>query len=181
MELGWGKTLVARAIRNAIRANRFARIIRNWNPNFYSASGQFARITQVSDSRESPDSRESCESIRANRATKGKTYRGEGGRKLFSVGGVSWCCFPPPPPFREKHENINILLWWGSSWLQDNRPVIRTKKLMCSPPNPGGFSSTGWLSQGYPKNLLRLFFASKIIWFLRLFLKTLQNYPLKQA
>ena len=34
--------LVARAIRNAIRANRFARIIRNWNPYFYSASGRFA-------------------------------------------------------------------------------------------------------------------------------------------
>ena len=28
--------LVARAIRNAIRANRFARIIRKWNPDFYS-------------------------------------------------------------------------------------------------------------------------------------------------
>ena len=61
---------MARAIRNAIRANRFARIIRNWNPYFYSASGQFARITRISDSRESPDSRESCESIRANHATK---------------------------------------------------------------------------------------------------------------
>ena len=34
--------LVARAIRNAIRANRFARIIRNSNPYFYSASGRFA-------------------------------------------------------------------------------------------------------------------------------------------
>ena len=62
--------LVARAIRNAIRANRFARIIRNWHPYFYSASGRFARITRLSDSRESPDSRESCESIRANHATK---------------------------------------------------------------------------------------------------------------
>ena len=62
--------LVARAIRNAIRANRFARIIRNRNPYFYSASGRFARITRTSDSRESPDSRESCESIRANHATK---------------------------------------------------------------------------------------------------------------
>ena len=62
--------LVARAIRNAIRANRFPRIIRNWNPYFYSASGRLARITRISDSRESPDSRESCESIRANHATK---------------------------------------------------------------------------------------------------------------
>ena len=61
--------LVARAIRNAICANRFARIIRNWNPYFYSASGRFARITRISGSRESPDSRESCESIRANHAT----------------------------------------------------------------------------------------------------------------
>ena len=68
------KNLVARAIRNAIRANRFARIIRNWNPYFYSASGRFARITRISDSRESPDSRESCESIRANHATKSKTW-----------------------------------------------------------------------------------------------------------
>ena len=66
-----GTHLVARAIRNAIRANRFARIIRNWNPYFYSESGRFARITRISDSRESPDSRESCESIRANHATKG--------------------------------------------------------------------------------------------------------------
>ena len=71
----WNQTslefnLVARAIRNAIRANRFARIIRNWNPYFYSASGRFARSTRISDSRESPDSRESCESIRANHATK---------------------------------------------------------------------------------------------------------------
>ena len=67
-------TLVARAIRNAIRANRFARIIRNSNPYFYSASGRFARITRISDSRESPDSRESCESICANHATKCYTY-----------------------------------------------------------------------------------------------------------
>ena len=62
--------LVARAIRNAVRANRFARIIRNRNPYFYSASGRFARITGISDSRESLDSRELCESIRANHATK---------------------------------------------------------------------------------------------------------------
>ena len=62
--------LVARAIRNAIRANRFARIIRNRNPYFYSASDRFAQMTRISDSRESPDSRESCESIRANHATK---------------------------------------------------------------------------------------------------------------
>ena len=62
--------LVARAIRNAIGANRFARIICNQNPYFYSASGRFARITRISDSRESLDSRESCESIRANHATK---------------------------------------------------------------------------------------------------------------
>ena len=44
---------MARAIRNAIRANRFARIIRNWNPYFYSVSGRFAWITRISDSRES--------------------------------------------------------------------------------------------------------------------------------
>ena len=67
------KSLVARAIRNAIRVNRFARIIRHRNPYFYSASGRFARITRISDSRESPDSRESCESIRANHATKMKS------------------------------------------------------------------------------------------------------------
>ena len=46
---------------------RFARIIRNWHPYFHSASGRFAWITRISDSRESPDS---CESIRTNRATK---------------------------------------------------------------------------------------------------------------
>ena len=69
------RNLVARAIRNAIRANRFAtRIIRNWNPYFYSASGRFARITRISDSRDSPDSRESCESIRANHATKCRKF-----------------------------------------------------------------------------------------------------------
>ena len=51
------RNLVARAIRNAIRANRFARIIRNWNPYFYSTSGRFARITRISD-------------IRANRANR---------------------------------------------------------------------------------------------------------------
>ena len=48
--LRWVHYLVARAI----RANRFARIIRNWNPNFYSTSGRFAWITRISDSRESP-------------------------------------------------------------------------------------------------------------------------------
>ena len=68
-------TLVARAIRNAIPANRFARIIRNWNPYFYSAWRRFAGITRISDSRESPDSRESCESIRANHATKHLTLK----------------------------------------------------------------------------------------------------------
>ena len=47
--------LVARTIRNAIRANRFARIVRNRNPYFYSASGRFARITRISDSREPGD------------------------------------------------------------------------------------------------------------------------------
>ena len=57
-------------MRTAIRANWFARIIRNWNPYFYSASGRFARIIRISDSRESRDSRESCESIRSNHATK---------------------------------------------------------------------------------------------------------------
>ena len=52
--IAWfGCSLVARAIRNAIRANRFARIIRNCHPYFYSASGRFARIARISDSRES--------------------------------------------------------------------------------------------------------------------------------
>ena len=60
------RPLVARAIRNAIRANRFARIIHNRNPHFYSAPGRFAKITRISDPHESPDSRESCELIRAN-------------------------------------------------------------------------------------------------------------------
>ena len=61
------RLLVARAIRNAIRANRFARIIRNVNPSFYSANRpirtnhsnfRFARIIRIArivrvDSRES--------------------------------------------------------------------------------------------------------------------------------
>ena len=45
--------------RESIRANRFARIIRNWKTYFYSASGRFARITRIS-----------CESICSNHATK---------------------------------------------------------------------------------------------------------------
>ena len=75
--LSWGggglflcPNLVAWAIRNTIRANGFARIIRNSNPYFYSASGRFARIIRISDSRESPDSRELCESIRADHAAR---------------------------------------------------------------------------------------------------------------
>ena len=39
--------LVARTIRNAIRANRFARIICNWNPYFYSVSGRFVWIARI--------------------------------------------------------------------------------------------------------------------------------------
>ena len=66
-------TLAARAIRNAIRANRFARILRNSNPYFYGASGRFARIIRISDSCTSPDSRESCESICSDHATKSLT------------------------------------------------------------------------------------------------------------
>ena len=49
---------------------RFARIIRNSKPYFYTASGWLARIIRISDSRGSPDSRESCKSIRVNHATK---------------------------------------------------------------------------------------------------------------
>ena len=52
-------------LRKSIRANH-SRL----KPLFYSASGRFARITRISDSRESPYSRESCASIRANHATK---------------------------------------------------------------------------------------------------------------
>ena len=52
--------------RESIRANRVA----IETPVFIAPSGRFARITRISDSRESPDSRESCESIRANHATK---------------------------------------------------------------------------------------------------------------
>ena len=37
----------------ANRANRFVRIIRNWNPYFYSANRPIRRITRISDSRES--------------------------------------------------------------------------------------------------------------------------------
>ena len=51
--------------RESIRANHSQS-----KPLFYSASSRFAQITRISDSRESGDSRESCESIRANHATK---------------------------------------------------------------------------------------------------------------
>ena len=44
--------LLAR-VRNAIRANRLARIIRNSSPYFYSASARLGRIIRISDSRES--------------------------------------------------------------------------------------------------------------------------------
>ena len=62
--------LVARVIRNAIRATQ---------------------ITRISDSRESPDSRESCESNRANHATKVLKkvclVRGRGGGPLLQRKG----------------------------------------------------------------------------------------------
>ena len=45
------RILVARAIRDAIRANRFARIIRIWNFYFYNASSRLARIIRISESR----------------------------------------------------------------------------------------------------------------------------------
>ena len=48
-EFGKSGGLVARAT----CANRFARIIRTWNPYFYSAWGRFAWITWIPDSRES--------------------------------------------------------------------------------------------------------------------------------
>ena len=75
--------LVAQVIRNAIRANRFARITRNSNPYFYRASSRFARITRISDSRKSPDSRKSCESISMNHATKMSNM-------LLEVNGFEW-------------------------------------------------------------------------------------------
>ena len=73
--------LLARAIRNAIGANRFAQIIRNWDPYFYGASGRFARIIRISDSRES------CESIRANHATKCVDFLMKSGFTKFGVLG----------------------------------------------------------------------------------------------
>ena len=71
---------MARAIRNAIRANRFARI--DSRESFAIETPIF--IARQADSQESlefpiraisPDSRESCESIRANHATKAETNR----------------------------------------------------------------------------------------------------------
>ena len=61
-------------------------------PYFYSSSGRFARITRISDSRESPDSRESCESIRANHATK---------RRIVSGKESSHQRAPNPPEFAQ--------------------------------------------------------------------------------
>ena len=110
------KTLVAHAIRNAIRANRFARIIRNWNPYLYSASGRFARITRISDSRESPDSRESCESIRANHATKLKNFLLE----FMAFRLIPVIC--PAKKRRAKPEN-----YWKRELISDRvHPAIKT-------------------------------------------------------
>ena len=64
----------------AIRANRFARIIRNRNPYFYSASGRFARITRISD----------------NHATKFRTP-GTPIRKILGHTGVLPCLVPERP------------------------------------------------------------------------------------
>ena len=120
----YGKSLrqsLARAIRNAIRANRFARIDSREKPYFYSASGRFVRITRISDSHESPDSRESCESIRANHATKTaiaekrKAYHHR--KEIICVHGVSYTLDPEvtfptssgytlhPPPTETKPNN----------------------------------------------------------------------------
>ena len=54
-DLGTGDS--QRDSRESIRANHS-----QLRPYFYSASGRFARITRMSDSHESPDSRESCAS-----------------------------------------------------------------------------------------------------------------------
>ena len=70
-----------RDLRESIRANHS-----QLKPLFYSVSGLFARITRISDSRESPNSRESCESIRANHAT-----------KLLRIGGSEKGGFPLNP------------------------------------------------------------------------------------
>ena len=48
---------MARAIRNAIRTNRLARIIRNWRQ--FEAPNFIARQPDSHESLESPDSRES--------------------------------------------------------------------------------------------------------------------------
>ena len=47
-----------------------------------------------------------------------------------------WVCAPFSRK-SERHININFLLWPGSGWPKDNRPVNRTIKFMCSLPNPG--------------------------------------------
>ena len=99
---------MAQVIRIAIRADRFARIIRNSNPFFHSPASRFARITRISDSHELSDSRESCESICANHATKRLHFVAENGCNLkafspkkglvFAVNGSSAPPPPPPPP-----------------------------------------------------------------------------------
>ena len=113
--------LVARAIRNTIRANRFARIICYWNPYVYSASGRSARTTRISDLRESPDSCESCESICANHATKCTKFcenpsgHGRPRRKLWTSAPKSTFFFAVPV--------------MGRNFLTQGRPGVRVRNV----------------------------------------------------
>ena len=71
--------------RESIRANHS-----QFKLLFFSASGRFARIIRISDSRESPDSRGSCEfPIRANHATECWTSAGYPAPKLTIWAALS--------------------------------------------------------------------------------------------
>ena len=89
--LWWGGTLmglVARATRNAIRANRFAiETFAIETPIFIARQADSQESLEFSDSRESPDTRESCESIRTNHATKLM-----GGERCLSVSYMTVRC-----------------------------------------------------------------------------------------
>ena len=133
-------SLVARAIRNEIRANRFARIIRNWNAYFYSASGRFARIWL---SHEFPI--RANHPIRANRANRFARIT------PLSLQGIPllFLCFPFfPTDFRGSSGMTLIVIYY-----QDLHFLLQ------NPRTPEGFHKSlrrGWrVFEGFSKGFRR--------------------------